>query len=559
MKGIKNYGLEFQNVYVHSGDGMGLFDDLRRRAEGIKDEAMHATGLDTPEAQENLSKLKASAADVGKQLKATGKVVAGKAQAVATSMQEEKEASDKEKDTKSRSSEDVQEAVQPVSPAASNRSSSSSGKGQREKEPTKKKPAEKSNMLIAALAVLVIIVLIVGVGIGSCSSQPAPSSTPESEKVAPMRSVSIGVECEANALFSTYDITVYVDDSLRGTVGHGESKTFDMTLAEGGHNLRMTSVDDSDVDGSIVFTVSGDMTLKYKAKCTSGGVEIEEAERLNPPDSASAFGGIPQEDVKAIFEGAGFTNVSVEGMKDLASDERDDDQKTASVEIDGVKGFLASDEFYESAEVVIFYHSLADLAVPMSSEDMKGLSPDEVQQKFEEAGFGNIEQKGDSLSTEPYGAVAEVAIGDATSFESGDAFAADSDIVITYSENEGKDEEEEADAGRSGEGSTYTSWVENQFSWWDGSNDKFVELVKGRLNDEKSFEHIETRLVPIGDEATLAEMNEPLGSLGYSLNMHDVYLVMDFTAKNGFNATVKNQAQGIIRYPSGEVELVAVY
>lgn len=105
----------------------------------------------------------------------------------------------------------------------------------------------------------------------------------------------------------------------------------------------------------------------------------------------------------------------------------------------------------------------------------------------------------------------------------------------------------------------YTNWVDSQFSWWDGKNDAFVDLVKSNLNDERSFDHIETRYIAIQDESMLADVNAAIGDTLEPAKINDVYIVMDFSAKNGFNATIKKQAAGIIRYPSGNVELLAIY
>ena len=51
--------------------------------------------------------------------------------------------------------------------------------------------------------------------------------------------VAIAVECEANLLFSRYDLDVCVDDVLQGSLDHGAAKTFEMSLAEGAHTLRI--------------------------------------------------------------------------------------------------------------------------------------------------------------------------------------------------------------------------------------------------------------------------------------------------------------------------------
>ena len=62
--------------------------------------------------------------------------------------------------------------------------------------------------------------------------------------------------------------------------------------------------------------------------------------------------------------------------------------------------------------------------------------------------------------------------------------------------------------------------VQKLFSAWDGSNIDLVLYVKERMNDEKSFEHIETRFKDLGDF---------------------VMVSMEFSGKNAFGGTVKNK------------------
>lgn len=106
---------------------------------------------------------------------------------------------------------------------------------------------------------------------------------------------------------------------------------------------------------------------------------------------------------------------------------------------------------------------------------------------------------------------------------------------------------------------TYDSWISSQFSFWDGSNGSLVDQVKEMLNDERSFEHDETSYIPIRDEATLNEVNTAFSQDGTPVaNMNDVVLFMKFTAKNGFNATMKREAYGLMHYPDGTVDVLAV-
>lgn len=105
----------------------------------------------------------------------------------------------------------------------------------------------------------------------------------------------------------------------------------------------------------------------------------------------------------------------------------------------------------------------------------------------------------------------------------------------------------------------YEGWVDSQFSWFDGKNDQLVDIVKSRLNDERSFKHIDTNYIVCNDKETLNMVNNALLADGLPLaNLKDIYIVMDFSAKNGFNATIKQQAHGIVRYPSGNTEIIAI-
>lgn len=66
---------------------------------------------------------------------------------------------------------------------------------------------------------------------------------------------------------------------------------------------------------------------------------------------------------------------------------------------------------------------------------------------------------------------------------------------------------------------------QNCLSGWDGSHRKFVELVKGRLNDPDSFEHDETKTWPVRADG----QNQ---------------ILMQFRAKNGFGGIIRGRAIG---------------
>ena len=104
----------------------------------------------------------------------------------------------------------------------------------------------------------------------------------------------------------------------------------------------------------------------------------------------------------------------------------------------------------------------------------------------------------------------------------------------------------------------HKEWVDSQFSIWDGSHKQFTKLIKNNLNDEKSFKHIETTYLEISDQDKKEYMNNVLKEAGYSnrLEIGDLFLITDFSAKNAYNATVKATAYGISRYSDDKVILL---
>ena len=54
----------------------------------------------------------------------------------------------------------------------------------------------------------------------------------------PEYAVSIEIECMENLLFSTYDVDVYVDDSLQGTIDHGSTETYNLNMTKGVYEIR---------------------------------------------------------------------------------------------------------------------------------------------------------------------------------------------------------------------------------------------------------------------------------------------------------------------------------
>lgn len=123
---------------------------------------------------------------------------------------------------------------------------------------------------------------------------------------------------------------------------------------------------------------------------------------------------------------------------------------------------------------------------------------------------------------------------------------------------EDREQSDEPDVGT--DTSARSEWISSQFSIWDGSHEVLKDIVKRNLNDEKSFDHINTNYIDVSDEDMATLVNGILENSGYSqrVAVGDLFIMMEFSAKNAFNATVKSTALGIASYASDTVELIGI-
>lgn len=110
-------------------------------------------------------------------------------------------------------------------------------------------------------------------------------------------SVSIGVpeykvelvaDCDRNIAFSKYNVKIYADDSLLGTLAHGTTETYSCTLKKGGHIFRFECEDDNTVKGTLNVNVSGDSTYKVNLHCTSLSVGVYDQTPGNESSSSDS-------------------------------------------------------------------------------------------------------------------------------------------------------------------------------------------------------------------------------------------------------------------------------
>ncbi|MCL1858309.1 MAG: hypothetical protein FWF92_03660 [Oscillospiraceae bacterium] len=106
--------------------------------------------------------------------------------------------------------------------------------------------------------------------------------------------------------------------------------------------------------------------------------------------SANDYIGKDYQSISASLTEAGFTKVSALPIEDLDLIESDKEGNIESVSINGNNNFSTQDSFPTDSEVVISYHSLKTISVPLSSIEAKSMDIDSIMQMFANADIENI-------------------------------------------------------------------------------------------------------------------------------------------------------------------------
>ena len=154
------------------------------------------------------------------------------------------------------------------------------------------------------------------------------------------------------------------------------------------------------------------------------------------PYSAQDCVGKDKDTVEYDFWLADFDNIDLEAIEDLETTEQDKYGKVESVSINGVTDFEGNTEFKSSSKVVIRYHAFKKIAVPFSSDEIKGMDAESVQKAFEDAGFFKVStDEKDDLDPDETDAEFEntISIDGIEDFEKGERFSPDADLeIITH-------------------------------------------------------------------------------------------------------------------------------
>ena len=124
---------------------------------------------------------------------------------------------------------------------------------------------------------IVVIFAMIVIGLTACQSEQSETNQEEKMQVEKF-AVQVEIACEENLLFSRYDVNIFIDDELLGTLEHGATDTYTVELVEGEHTLKAEKEDESDVDGTVEFEVSANTELSYQLSLSRNQIEIEKIE-----------------------------------------------------------------------------------------------------------------------------------------------------------------------------------------------------------------------------------------------------------------------------------------
>lgn len=113
-------------------------------------------------------------------------------------------------------------------------------------------------------------------------------------------------------------------------------------------------------------------------------------QRIHVLKDADAYFSQNYESVQQEFLAQGFESVILKDLANLEGDEAEMDGLVQRVFINDKDDFKANDSYSPKASVVIEYHSMKKLKLPLSLQEIKGLEADNVVNHFENIGFCSV-------------------------------------------------------------------------------------------------------------------------------------------------------------------------
>lgn len=95
--------------------------------------------------------------------------------------------------------------------------------------------------------------------------------------------------------------------------------------------------------------------------------------------------------VYSMLSESGFYNIDYEIIEDLTVDEINQDFIVTKVSFNNQSNFNKDTKYKNDSNIIIQYHTLKEIPIPLSSEDIIGRDYIEINKKLKEAGFINIQ------------------------------------------------------------------------------------------------------------------------------------------------------------------------
>ena len=167
-----------------------------------------------------------------------------------------------------------------------------------------------------------------------------------------------------------------MDDSLEGTLSHGTTDKYPVTLTKGTSTIKFVSVDNDDVTGTVIINISKNEEIKFKISCYSDKISVEtisgtlsnntentesstsKASKITVTMSEDDFKGMNYKDAEKKFQEMGFTVFEYKTLE--TKDINKPDDTIGAVEIKnwtfGKGDFAVGDTYNADAIVVLWYY-----------------------------------------------------------------------------------------------------------------------------------------------------------------------------------------------------------
>ena len=140
--------------------------------------------------------------------------------------------------------------------------------------------------------------------------------------------------------------------------------------------------------------------------------------------------------VKGKFAERGFYNVKINPIDDLNISQIDQEDIVSTVLVNDKDHFEKKDKVQKNVPIIITYHSLKKVRLPISSKDAIGKNYEEIVNLLDAAGYTNITTKPEKdLTIGLFGredAIKEMMVGDDSKAEQNTMYRIDTPIIVKY-------------------------------------------------------------------------------------------------------------------------------